>query len=148
MGKFLKNGKVVVLLAGRYAGKKAIVVRAYEEGNAEGRKFAHALVAGIDRYPRRVTKSMKSNPGRIKKRTTIKPFVKHVNFNHLMPTRYQLNDMDLKKVIDENKVNEGGSKEINTAVKKVFEDRYRDQTSSKSAKNRDGAKYFFKKLRF
>ena len=43
-------------------------------------------VAGIDRYPRKVTRSM--SEARIKKRTKIKPFVKHVNYNHLMPTRF------------------------------------------------------------
>jgi hypothetical protein len=34
------------------------------------------------------------------------------------------------------------------AVKKEFEERYAKQNSSKSQKNRDGAKYFFQKLRF
>ncbi len=30
----IKSGKVVVLLNGRYAGRKAVVVRAYESGNS------------------------------------------------------------------------------------------------------------------
>lgn len=50
----IKSGKVVVLLAGRYAGRKAIVVKPFDEGS-ESRKFGHAIVAGIDRYPRRVS---------------------------------------------------------------------------------------------
>lgn len=50
----IKSGKVVVLLAGRYAGRKAIVVKPFDEGS-EDRKFGHAIVAGIDRYPRRVS---------------------------------------------------------------------------------------------
>lgn len=49
----IKSGKVVVLLAGRYAGRKAVVVKPFDEGS-ENRKFGHAIVAGIDRYPRRV----------------------------------------------------------------------------------------------
>lgn len=49
----IKSGKVVVMLAGRYAGRKAIVVKPFDEGS-ENRKFGHAIVAGIDRYPRRV----------------------------------------------------------------------------------------------
>ena len=36
----IKNGKVVVVLAGRYAGRKAVVVKANEEGGAK--KFGHA----------------------------------------------------------------------------------------------------------
>ena len=111
-------------------------------------KFEHVLVAGIDKYPRKVTRSMKED--RIKKRTQIKPFVKHVNLNHIMPTRYQLSDMDLKKVIGghEKKIRDGESKEACEAVKKIFEERYRKQNESNSQRNKDGAKYFFKKLRF
>jgi large subunit ribosomal protein L27e len=95
----IKSGKVVILLAGRYAGRKAVVVKANDEGLA-GKKFGHAVgecsqlipsvflfpsVAGIDRYPRRVVRAM--GKAKIEKRCKIKPFVKVVNFNHLMPTR-------------------------------------------------------------
>ena len=52
-------------------------------------------VAGIDRYPRKITKAMDKK--KVEKRSLIKPFVKHVNLTHLMPTRYQC-DFDLKKV--------------------------------------------------
>jgi len=31
MGKIIKSGKVVVMLAGRYAGRKAIVVKTFDE---------------------------------------------------------------------------------------------------------------------
>jgi large subunit ribosomal protein L27e len=46
MGKFIKPGKVVILLAGRYAGKKAIVVKTFDDGTKD-HEFSHALVAGI-----------------------------------------------------------------------------------------------------
>ena len=42
----IKSGKVVIVLQGRFAGRKAIVVKAYEDGNAE-RRFAHPMVAGL-----------------------------------------------------------------------------------------------------
>lgn len=42
-------------------------------------------VAGIDRYPRKVVKAMSKS--KIEKRCKIKPFVKVVNYNHIMPTR-------------------------------------------------------------
>jgi large subunit ribosomal protein L27e len=140
MPKICKKGKIVVLLNGRYAGRKAIIVNVKEEGTKD-QKFAHALVAGIDRYPRKVTRAMKED--RIKKRTQIKPFVKTVNLNHIMPTRYQLTDMDLAKTISE-----AADGEKIKSVKKVFEDRYRKQAESKAGKNKTGAQYFFKKLRF
>jgi len=49
----IKPGKVVIVLAGRYAGRKAVVVKAFDEGTNE-HKFPHALVAGIERYPLKV----------------------------------------------------------------------------------------------
>jgi len=40
------------------------------------------------------------------KRTNIKPFVKYVNLNHLMPTRYSVAaaDLDLKDVVKDDKL--------------------------------------------
>ncbi|CAD7686720.1 unnamed protein product [Nyctereutes procyonoides] len=55
MGKFMKPGKVVLVLAGRYSGH---------------RPYSHALVAGIDRYPRKVTAAMGKK--KITKRSKIK----------------------------------------------------------------------------
>ena len=53
----MKSGRIVILLAGRHAGKKAIVVKTHDDHKKE-RKFSHALVAGIERYPLKVTKRM------------------------------------------------------------------------------------------
>jgi hypothetical protein len=47
----------VIVLSGRFAGRKAVVIRTFDDG-AKDRKFGHALVAGIDRAPRKVTKKM------------------------------------------------------------------------------------------
>lgn len=38
----IKSGKVVVVLNGRYAGRKAIVVKTFDEGRAD-RKFGHCI---------------------------------------------------------------------------------------------------------
>lgn len=73
MGKIMRAGKVVLVLSGRYAGKKAIVMKNYDDGSSD-KQYGHALVAGIDRYPRKVHKRM--GKARIKKRSKIKPFVK------------------------------------------------------------------------
>merc|ERR1712061_63159 len=85
MGKIMKAGKVVLVLAGRYAGRKAIIVKPNDEGTAD-KPFGHALIAGIDRYPRMVTKRMSKK--KVKQRSKAKPFLKVVNYNHLIPTRY------------------------------------------------------------
>jgi len=83
--KFLKAGKVVILTNGKYAGKKAVLVKTWEEGN-DKHPYPHALVVGIDRAPLAVHKSMTRQ--RITKRSRVRPFVKLVNFNHVLPTRY------------------------------------------------------------
>ena len=86
MGKFIKSGRVVLLLNGRYAGRKAVIVKNYDEASSSSDKpYGHALVAGIDRYPLRVNKKMGKK--RTARRCKIKPFVKVVNYNHIMPTR-------------------------------------------------------------
>lgn len=85
----MKTGKVVLLLQGRQAGHKAVVVAAHDDGTKE-RPYPHALVAGIERPPRKITKSMSKN--KVAKRSKVKVFVKAVNYNHLMPTRYMLAD--------------------------------------------------------
>lgn len=69
----MKSGKIVLVLSGRYAGRKAVIMKTYDEGTAE-RQYGHALVAGIDRYPRKVTKRMSQE--KLKKRSKIKPFLK------------------------------------------------------------------------
>ena len=51
--KFLKAGKVVLLLQGRMAGKKAVIVKNYDEGTSS-RPYGHALVCGLATYPRKV----------------------------------------------------------------------------------------------
>ena len=137
----IKSGKVVIVLQGRFAGRKAIVVKAYDDGNAE-RRFAHAMVAGIDRAPRKVTRSMSKE--KIQKRTKMKPFLKYVNYTHLMPTRYAL-EVELKSVVTADIVagsNQTAKQNARKEVKKMFEDKY--NVSLKTGKN----KWFFQKLRF
>lgn len=69
----MKSGKVVLVLGGRFAGRKAIIVKNYDEGTAE-KPYGHALVAGMDVYPRRVTNKMSKR--KVAKRSKIKAFVK------------------------------------------------------------------------
>ncbi|XP_054287755.1 60S ribosomal protein L27 [Macrosteles quadrilineatus] len=94
MGKIMKPNKVVLVLSGRYAGKKAVIIKNYDEGTND-KQYGNALVAGIDRYPRKVHKRMGKK--KIHKRSKIKPFLKVMNYNHLMPTRYSL-DLEHSKV--------------------------------------------------
>ena len=73
MVKFLKPGKVVIILAGKYAGKKAVVVKVNEEGDSKSRP------------PRKVLTKMSEKT--VKRRTSMKVFTKVMNLQHFMPTR-------------------------------------------------------------
>ncbi|KAM7267931.1 hypothetical protein ACFE04_010097 [Oxalis oulophora] len=135
MVKFLKPNKAVILLQGRYAGRKAVIVKSFDDGSRD-RPYGHCLVAGLKKYPKKVIK--KDSAKKTAKKSRVKCFVKLVNYQHLMPTRYTL-DVDLKDVVNtdvlltkEKKV--GANKE----TKKRFEERF------KTGKNR----WFFTKLRF
>ncbi|XP_064648147.1 large ribosomal subunit protein eL27-like [Lineus longissimus] len=136
MGKFMKSGKVVLVLNGRYAGRKAVIVKNYDEGTSD-KPYGHALVAGVDRYPRKVTKRMGKK--KIKQRSKIKAFVKVFNFNHLMPTRYSV-DVNLEKsLVNKDSFRDPALKrKARREVKGKLEERY------KTGKN----KWFFQKLRF
>jgi large subunit ribosomal protein L27e len=135
MVKFLKPGKVVLLLNGRQTGRKAVIVKSYDEGTKE-RNYPHCIVAGIERYPLKVTTGMGKK--KAAKRSKVKPFVKVVNYSHVMPTRYQL-EMELNKVVSTESFKDPSERlAARKAVKKLFEERYL------SGKN----KWFFQKLRF
>ncbi|MCO5585047.1 60S ribosomal protein L27-B [Meira miltonrushii] len=137
MTKIYKPGKVGVLLQGRQAGKKVVVIQQYDDGNRE-RAFPHLLVAGVERYPLKVTKSMGAK--KLAKRSKVKPFIKVVNYNHVMPTRYTLELEQLKGVIKHDTFKESSSQreDAKKTIKKLFEERYA------SGKNR----WFFTALRF
>jgi large subunit ribosomal protein L27e len=83
---------------------------------------------------------------KLEKRSKVKPFVKVFNYNHILPTRYSV-DIDLKKVVDESAVAEDKRVETRKAVKKIFEDKYKNQTAKPDRKS-VGVQYFFNKLAF
>jgi len=136
MGKFMKQGKVVLVLGGRYAGRKAVIVKNYDEGTSD-KPYGHALVAGVDRYPRRVTRRMGKK--KVKAHSKVKPFVKVYNYNHLMPTRYSVDVSLDKATVNKDAFRDPGlRRKARREVKAKFEERY------KEGKNR----WFFQKLRF
>lgn len=76
---------------------------------------------------------------KVAKKTKVKPFVKLVNYNHLMPTRYSFDVEPFKSVVSTDSLSEPSQREeAKKAVKKVFEERHR---AGKNA-------WFFSKLAF
>lgn len=135
MVKFLKPNKAVVLLQGRYAGRKAVIIRSFDDGTRD-RPYGHCLVAGVAKYPSKVVR--KDSAKKTAKKSRVKAFIKLVNQSHLMPTRYTL-DVDLKDVINPD-VLQTKDKKVTAAkeTKRRLEERF------KTGKNR----WFFSKLRF
>ena len=137
----------MIVLAGRHAGKKGIVVKSYDENATSDKyRFGHCLIAGIDKPARKVTKSM--SKAKLIKRSKMKPFLQYINVRHIMPTRYTV-DMELKKVVTVSEDTEQADKiEVKKQLKKLFEDRYLNQNQVTSEKKAAGSQYFFQKLRF
>lgn len=133
--KFLKPNKAVILLQGRFAGHKATILKNYDDGTRD-RPYGHCLVAGIAKYPCKVIR--KDSAKKQAKKSRVKAFVKLVNYNHIMRTRYTL-DVDLKDVVTlETLVSRDKKVTACNEIKSRFEERF------KTGKNR----WFFSKLRF
>ncbi|KII91627.1 hypothetical protein PLICRDRAFT_38437 [Plicaturopsis crispa FD-325 SS-3] len=136
MPRVYKPGKVAIVLHGRQAGKKVVVIKQLDEGTKE-RPYPHAVVAGIERYPRKVTRRMSAK--KLAVRNKVKPFIKVVNYSHLFPTRYALELEGLKGSVGSDTFKEPSQREdAKKTIKKLFEDRY---TGGKN-------KWFFTPLRF
>ena len=76
---------------------------------------------------------------KVHKRSRVKPFIKIVNYNHLMPTRYTLELEGLKGTVVHDTFKETEARrEARKSVKKVFEEKFA------TGKNR----WFFTPLRF
>jgi large subunit ribosomal protein L27e len=112
-----------------------VIVQPQDNGS-KAHPFPHALVAGIERYPQQITRRM--SKARQSKRSKVKPFIKVINYNHLMPTRYTLELEGLKNVVTNETFTEVSHREeAKKTVKKALEERY------VSGKNR----WFFTPLR-
>jgi large subunit ribosomal protein L27e len=155
----LKYGRIVILLKGRYAGRKAVIINASESGTKD-RKYPHCLVAGINRYPRKVNRSM--SKARIEQRIKIKPFVKYVNLNHVMPTRYAVaSELQLDGVVKLIEQSAGSASDgdvlsnpdfrttLRKNLKSNFESKYSNLDLNKSNDDKNSRlKFFFRRLKF
>merc|ERR1712028_213942 len=134
MGKFLKDGKIVVCLQGRYAGKKAVILKTNDDGGKE-RPYGHCVVAGVAKAPLPITKAMCKGTAKMKKlvqrRSRIKTFVKIVNYTHCMPTRYSVETAmtkNLKGFLTADTFTDPQAKSrFLQQARKLFEDKYKER---------------------
>merc|ERR1712232_801183 len=62
--------------------------------------FGHCLIAGVQKAPLKCTRKMSKK--KVQKRFRVKPFVKFVNYTHIIPTRYTIPaDMEPKTLVTE-----------------------------------------------
>ncbi|XP_051014758.1 60S ribosomal protein L27-like [Acomys russatus] len=136
MGKFMKPWKVVLVPAGSHSRCKAVIVTNIDDDISD-RPHSHALVARIDRYPRKVTAAMGKK--KITNRSKIKSVVKVSNYNHLIPTRYSV-DIPLDKTA----VSKDVFRDPALKCKARREAKVKFEKGYKTRKN----KWLFQKLRF
>jgi len=119
----------------RLTAAQVVIIQPQDTGS-KTHPFPHALVAGIERYPSKITRRMSKD--KQSKRSKVKPFIKVINYNHLMPTRYTLELEGLKGAVTGDTFKEVSQREdAKKTVKKALEERYQ------SGKNR----WFFTPLR-
>ena len=105
MVKFYKPGKVVLVLKGKNAGSKGIIVKSNYE-SIKDRKYPHCIVVGLSKGPRKPTKrNLAKLQSKIKKLESSKDsneklnnlksfgvFIKTYNMSHLLATRYTIKE--------------------------------------------------------
>jgi large subunit ribosomal protein L27e len=138
MVKFYKPGKIVVVLNGRFAGRKGIIVKSNYE-SVKDRKYPHCMVVGLSHGPRKPTRkniaklqakinkleSQENTVDRIKQLKSFGVFIKNYNMSHLLATRYTLKDeLGIAKSVAK----------IDELVKKVKEDKIEIDNKEKSKK--------------
>ena len=114
MVKFYKPGKVVVVLNGRNAGSKGIIVKSNYE-NTKDKKYPHCVVVGLSKGPRKPTKkniaklqarirkleSQSDVTDRLNALKSFGVFIKTYNMSHLLATRYTIKeDFGIQKSIE------------------------------------------------
>ena len=111
-----KQNMVVVLTNGRLAGKKGVVVGQLDD--------QHILVAGVNRVPKKSEDYMPA--WEVRKNSKFLTFVKKVNVNHLLATRFKadvgLPSIDTKAAIADNEAKQSTNGKVNEAMKRAMED--------------------------
>merc|ERR1711974_142170 len=83
-------------------------------------------------------------------KTRVKPFVKYANYNHIMPTRYQVpaEVQPATLVTDQQMDTPDGRIEARKYVKKLLQEKFLQPPADKSGRPSKDVIYLRKKLRF
>merc|ERR1711865_829515 len=123
-------------MGGRYAGKKAVILKTMDD-NAKERPYGHCVVVGVAKAPLPISRAMCKPTPKMKK------LVKKVNYTHVMPTRYSVESSmseALKAALSADTFSEVAvKKKFLKQAQSVFEAKYQEH---------EGQKWLFEKLRF
>eukprot|EP00917_Polyrhabdina_sp_WS-2016_P012511 GHVP01027477.1.p1 GENE.GHVP01027477.1~~GHVP01027477.1.p1 ORF type:complete len:148 (-),score=12.28 GHVP01027477.1:17-460(-) len=141
--KLIKTGRVCVVLRGRFAGKKAVVINPSDSGAKL--QFPFALCAGIAKAPKKVTRGMSKK--HFEKRTQVKAFCKCFNVSHLMPTQYSLSDtLDVKSLVPA-RPDDQNVKDYKKLLTKNLSEFFREKFIASEGQTQD-LTFFRRRLRF
>jgi len=101
------------------------------------------LVAGIARNLIQAKRSF--NKKKFIKKTGVKTFVKYVNQNHVMPTRFVVSEFDFAEVKDESLKTKESRLALRKTIREKFTESYR---TPKQGEKSGHTKFFFTRLRF
>jgi large subunit ribosomal protein L27e len=114
--------------------------------NFQKHRFPHLLLVGIARNPRTVKRSI--NKKKFIKKTGVKPFIKIVNQNHVIPTRFVVSEFDLKDVKEDNIKTLEARKALKKQWRTTFTTQYRTLPDVKTNEKAGNLRFFYSKLRF
>ena len=147
MSSCFKMGRIVIILNGRHAGKKAIVIK--DKISSVTNSLSNNIrIIGIKNFPSKNIRTKKTST--IDSKRGIKVFLKLINKNHVLPTRYFVDLNPDQQILVSNISNSFFNKKMNKdasdkfleeniwQINNIFMDKYF------SGKN----KWFFKKLKF
>lgn len=110
-------------------------------------RFPHLLVVGIARNPRQVKRNI--NKKKFIKKTGVKPFIKFINQNHVIPTRFVVNDFEnLKDVKEDNIKTLEARSEVKKQWRTTLTNQYRNLPDPKTNDKAGNIRFFYNRLRF
>jgi hypothetical protein len=74
--------------------------------------------------------------------------VKYINQSHVFPTRFLVNDFDLKEVKDDNLKTKEARDNLRKSIRLAFNNTYRNLPNPKENEKAGHTKFFFSRLRF
>ena len=104
------------------------------------------MVAGIARNPREVKRRI--NKKRFIKKTGVKTFLKHVNQNHVIPTRFIVSEFDFKDLKEDAAKTGEARAATRKDLRKKFTETYRNLPNPKTNDKAHNVRFLFSRLRF